>query len=219
MFLWVCILCISAGLNLTMKNKTIKNVIFDLGAVMFEWNPQAITSNFTDDPDLQQRILSDFYYHQTWMDFDCGHITENEAIKRASENLLISEGDAKRLLAQTKESLVLIADTRNVLTTVKDKNMNAYCLSNISPELFEYLSHRHDLFEQFDGIVTSGVENVSKPGKRIFEILFERFKLNPRECLFIDDSADNTATAEEFGVTTITFKGSADCYRKISAYI
>lgn len=202
-----------------MKNKTIKNVIFDLGAVMFQWNPQAITNKFTDDVDLQKRILSDFYYHQTWMDFDCGHITENEAVKRASESLLISEDDATRLLEQTKESLVLIPDTRDVLTMVKDKNMNAYCLSNISPELFEYLSHRHDLFEQFDGIVTSGVENVSKPGKRIFEILFERFKLNPQECLFIDDSADNTATAEEFGVTTITFKGTADCYQKISTFV
>lgn len=202
-----------------MKNKKIKNVIFDLGAVMFDWNPKAITENFTNDVNLQQRILAEFYYHQTWMDFDCGHITEKEAIKRASESLLISEGDAMRLLQETKESLVLISDTRDVLNSVKNKNMKAYCLSNISPELFEYLSHRHDVFDSFDGIVTSGVENVAKPGKRIFEILFERYDLNPHECLFIDDSEANTTTATDLGVAAITFKGTNDCYKKIATYI
>ena len=65
----------------------------------------------------------------------------------------------------------------------------------------------------------SGVENVGKPGKRIFEILFERYNLNPKECLFIDDNIENTETASSFGVTSITFKGSDDCYKKISEYI
>ena len=71
----------------------------------------------------------------------------------------------------------------------------------------------------FDGIVTSGVENTGKPGKQIFQILFNRYDLNPQECLFIDDSAANTATAAGFGVKTITFKGTADCYKKIATYI
>lgn len=115
--------------------------------------------------------------------------------------------------------MVLISKTKQVLKDVKDNKMNAYCLSNISPELFHHLKSQHDLFELFDGIVTSGVENVAKPDKRIFEILFERYQLIPDECLFIDDSAANTKTATELGVTSITFKGSADCYQKIYAYI
>lgn len=203
-----------------MKNEVnIKNVIFDLGAVMFEWNPGAIAENFTDDLDLQNKILDQFYFHQNWMDFDCGHITEAEAVNRAVESLSISKSDAIKLLEQTKSSLVLISKTRDVLTTVKDKNLNAYCLSNISPELFEYLSHRHDLFELFDGIVTSGVENVAKPDKRIFEILLNRYDLLPSESLFIDDSSANTETATELGITSITFKASDKCYENIYIHI
>lgn len=198
---------------------TIKNVIFDLGAVMFEWNPEKIAANFTADKSLQQRILSDFYYHQHWMDFDCGHITESEAIQRATDSLAITAEEAETLLAQTKASLVLIDNTRKVLSEVKEKRLNAYCLSNISHELFEYLSNRHDLFNDFDGIVISGAEKTAKPGKRIFEILFERYQLNPAECLFIDDKADNTATAEHFGVTTVTFRASEDCYSKVYSYL
>ena len=197
----------------------IKNVIFDLGAVMFHWNPEKIAELFTDDVELQQRIQSELYYHQDWIDFDCALITEKEAIKRARKRLEISLDDANELFKQTKHSLHLIEETFEVLKKVKAKNLNAYCLSNISPELFKYVSDRHDLFDLFDGIVTSGVENVGKPGKRIFEILFERYGLNPEECLFIDDSAANTKTAEGFGVTTITFKGTSDCYQTITTYV
>lgn len=205
---------------MTKKNDvTVKHVIFDLGAVMFHWNPEKITELFTDDVELQQRIQSELYYHQDWVDFDCALISEKEAMQRASERLKLSLVDAKDLFEKTKSSLILIEETFELLKKVKNINLNAYCLSNISPELFKYLSERHDLFNLFDGIVTSGVENTGKPGKQIFQILFNRYDLNPQECLFIDDSAANTATAAGFGVKTITFKGTADCYKKIATYI
>jgi len=194
-------------------------VVFDLGAVMFDWNPKAIAENFTSDIELQKRIQSELYYHQDWIDFDCALITEKEATKRASERLEIPLKDAKELFKQTKTSLKLIPKTFAVLKKVKEKNLNAYCLSNISPELFNYLFEQHDLFGLFNGIITSGVEHVGKPGKRIFEILLERNQLKAEECLFIDDSAANTKTATELGIISITFKGSAECYQKINSYI
>ncbi len=221
---WLSIPVVLLGLYLMfIKEKSnspnVKNVIFDLGAVMFDWNPEKITVKFTDDVELQKRIQSELYYHQDWMDFDCALITEKQAISRASERLNISAEETEKLFQQTKQSLTLIQETFEVLKEVKNNKLNAYCLSNISPELFQHLYEQHELFKLFDGIVISGVENVSKPGKRIFEILFERYDLNPRECLFIDDSPANTATANSFGVTTVTFKSSKNCYEKIFSYI
>ena len=196
-----------------------KNVIFDLGAVMFNWNPKAIAENFTDDVDLQERIQSELYYHQDWIDFDNALLTEVEATKRASDRLEISLFQSKDLFKQTKESLTLITKTLDVLKDVKAKKLNAYCLSNISPELFQYVEERNDLFSLFDGIVTSGQENTGKPNRRIFEILLERYQLNPKESLFIDDSAANTSTAIKMGINAITFKGLDSCYAKINEYI
>lgn len=196
-----------------------KNIIFDLGAVMFDWNPKIIAERFTTDSQLQQRIQNELFFHKNWMDFDCGLITEAQAIVVASKQLDISVQEAQRLFELVKTSLVLLPKTEEVLKYVKENNLNAYCLSNISPELFSYLSSRHDLFELFDGIVTSGIENTAKPDKRIFEILVERYQLQPEECLFIDDSPANTATASEMGITTVTFKGSLDCYQQIYRHI
>lgn len=197
----------------------VKNVIFDLGAVMFNWNPKAITESFTDDVVLQQRIQAELYYHQDWIDFDCALITEVEATKRASERLEISLTDAHELFKQTKESLTLISKTFDVLKIVKDKNLKAYCLSNISPELFKHVSERHDLFKLFDGIVTSGEENIGKPDKQIFELLLKRYELEAKESLFVDDSDANTSTATKLGITAVTFKGLDSCYKEIYSYI
>lgn len=197
----------------------IKNVIFDLGAVMFNWNPKEITENFTEDVGLQKKIQSELYYHQDWIDFDCALLTEEETTKRASERLEISLIDADKLFRQTKESLTLISKTLDVLKDVKEKSLRAYCLSNISPELFNHVSERHDLFKLFDGIVTSGEENIGKPDKQIFEILLNRYKLKAKECLFIDDSNANTSTATKLGITAITFKGLDSCYKKIYSHL
>ena len=202
-----------------MTKNNIENVIFDLGAVMFEWNPKKISENFTDDIELQNRIQKELFYHQDWIDFDCALITEQETIKRASEKFELPITDSENLFKQIKQSLVLIEETLAVLKKVKEQSLNAYCLSNISPELFKHLKDNHTLFELFDGIVTSGVENTGKPGKKIFEILLERYQLNTQECLFIDDSEANTRTAASLGINTITFKGSNDCYQRINAYI
>ena len=202
-----------------MDSNNIKNVIFDLGAVMFNWNPKSIAENFTHDVDLQERIQSQLYHHQDWIDFDCALMTEEQTIERAIERLKLPLVETELLFKQTKESLTLITKTFDVLKTVKDNNLNAYCLSNISPELFNYLFERHDLFNLFDGIVTSGAENIGKPNKRIFEILLERYQLNTEECLFIDDSEANTNTAKTLGINTITFKGLDSCYKDIYSYI
>lgn len=196
-----------------------KNIIFDLGAVMFDWNPKLISERFTDDINLQSRIQNELFYHHNWLNFDCGLVTEEEAIFVASQQLNISLLESKRLFELVKTSLVLLPKTEKVLKTVKAKSFNAYCLSNISPELFKHLSSKHGLFELFDGVVTSGVENIAKPDKRIFEILCERFDLQPEECLFIDDSAVNTKAATELGITTVTFKGLDSCYEEIYNYI
>ena len=202
-----------------MSKPEIKNVIFDLGAVMFDWNPEKITQNFTGDIELQKRIQSELYYHQDWMDFDCALITEKQAIERASKRLSLSLNKTEKLFMQTKQSLTLILKTHELLVDVKNKKLNAYCLSNISPELFEHLNEQHELFDLFDGIVTSGVEKVGKPDEQIFNILLKRFQLESKECLFIDDSLANTDTAKSIGIHSVTFKGSDNCYKEVYSYI
>ena len=44
-----------------------------------------------------------------------------------------------------------------------------------------------------------------KPERRIYEILLDRYRLDPAETLFIDDRAANIAMARELGINGFRF--------------
>ena len=49
-----------------------------------------------------------------------------------------------------------------------------------------------------------------KPTKAIYELLLRKYKLNAKECLFIDDNFDNVAAAEQVGIKSIHLKNIDD---------
>jgi putative hydrolase of the HAD superfamily len=63
----------------------VKNWVFDLGAVLLEWNPQAIISAFTTDVDQQKTIMKEVFQHPDWLAMDRGLLSEIEAIPGAAE--------------------------------------------------------------------------------------------------------------------------------------
>ena len=64
---------------------------------------------------------------------------------------------------------------------------------------------RFPVYRLFDGEVVSCEEGTVKPEPRIYEILLERYGLDPAETLFIDDRAANIAAAEGLGIAGYLF--------------
>ncbi len=62
-------------------------------------------------------------------------------------------------------------------------------LSNWSAETFPLARERFEFLAWFEEIVLSGDVGVNKPDRRIFEYLAERFDIEPKATLFIDDSS------------------------------
>jgi 2-haloacid dehalogenase len=62
-----------------------------------------------------------------------------------------------------------------------------------------------DFLHWFEGIVVSGDEKLIKPDPRIYQLLFEKFKIEPEESIFIDDSLKNVEAARELGMVSIHF--------------
>ena len=196
-----------------------KNWVFDLGAVLLEWNPQAIVSTFTADVDQQKTLLREIFLHPDWLAMDCGRLSEAEAIPRAAERTSLKQPDIIALFDSVRESLTIIPDTLDLLETARKNGRTLYCLSNMSPENYAFLKNKYKFFDYFHGIVVSGLENTMKPEKKIFQILLQRFALDPEETLFIDDRSENTRVAEQFGMSAITFTGKSECYTKITSYL
>ena len=53
--------------------------------------------------------------------------------------------------------------------------------------------------------MVSGEVGVIKPDPRIFELLLERFAIDPKRAVYIDDVAANVDAARPFGIHTVHF--------------
>ena len=84
--------------------------------------------------------------------------------------------------------------------------MPLYGLTNWSRETFPIARQRFDFLDWFEGIVVSGEEGVAKPDPGIFQILLDRYALDARNLLFIDDSPINVEVAEGLGFHTHLFQ-------------
>ena len=89
---------------------------------------------------------------------------------------------------------------------INHPDYRVYALTNWSAETFPMALAMFDFLHWFEGIVVSGDENTRKPFPKIYEILLERFKIEPSEAVFIDDSSDNVKAAEAFGITGIHYQ-------------
>ena len=180
----------------------IKNIIFDLGNVIINYNQDKIINNFTIDEDEKIFIKEKIFKSPEWKLLDLGQITNNAAIEEIQKRNDIKYNKLINIfLHEWYKTQPINKDIVEIAKKLKERNYNIYVLSNMAKETYEYFKNI-DFFKVCNGIVISSHENVKKPDERIFNILLTRYKLNPKECLFIDDDDTNKSydTANKIGI-------------------
>ena len=180
----------------------IKNIIFDLGNVIINYNQDKIINNFTIDENEKIFIKEEIFKSPEWKLLDLGQITNNAAIEEIQKRNDIKYNKLINIfLHEWYKTQPINKDIVEIAKKLKERNYNIYVLSNMAKETYEYFKNI-DFFKVCNGIVISSHENVKKPDERIFNILLTRYKLNPKECLFIDDDDTNRSyeTANKIGI-------------------
>ena len=95
-------------------------------------------------------------------------------------------------------------DFKEIAEILKKKYFLAV-LSNDVTEWSKCLRKRFRLNYLFKIAIISGDVGLRKPDKKIFKLLLERIKSDPKDCVFIDDKLVNVRSASEFGFKTILF--------------
>ena len=180
----------------------IKNIIFDLGNIIINYNQDKIINNFTIDEDEKIFIKEKIFKSPEWKLLDLGQITNNAAIEEIQKRNDIKYNKLINIfLHEWYKTQPINKDIVEIAKKLKERNYNIYVLSNMAKETYEYFKNI-DFFKVCNGIVISSHENVKKPDERIFNILLTRYKLNTKECLFIDDDDTNKSydTANKIGI-------------------
>ncbi len=191
-----------------MPDKRIDNVIFDLGGVLVDWDPKYLYSKvFNNDEKRINSFLTEVCTPEWNIEQDAGRSLA-EATQLLVEKFPEQE-DYIRLFYDRWEEMIRgeVRGTVTLLEKLKKVNAhNLYALTNWSAETFPVALERFDFLGFFQGIVVSGEEKTRKPFRRIYEILFDRYEVDPRSSIFIDDSLPNVETAIELGMTGIHFR-------------
>lgn len=172
-----------------------KNIVFDLGGVVFARNPQRCTPEFIDffafvrDP--QMPLFWEEYDRGTW------------SLERTKEEMCRIKGCTREACDRFVEQAIALQEaiepTERLIADLKAAGYRLYVLSNMSREFIDFL-RRFPVYGLFDGEVVSCEEHTVKPEPQIYRILLERYGLDPAQTLFVDDRPCNIAAAEELGI-------------------
>jgi 2-haloacid dehalogenase len=188
-------------------NPRYADIIFDFGGVLIDWNPRFLYRKFFDgDATSMERFLTEIGFTEWNLQQDLGRPFA-EGVAGLCGRFPAYAELIKAYDGRWEESIAgPIQPTVGILRRLKKAGHRLHGLSNWSVEKFEIVRPKYEFFDWFDMILVSGEVKLVKPDPRIYDVLLERIGRKPEECLFIDDSLNNIASADQLGFKTIHYK-------------
>ena len=183
----------------------IKNIVFDLGGVLIDWNPGYLYDHVFSDKSEMEFFLENVCASGWNLKQDAGY-----PLSEATKELQLQYPQYQKEIAMyygewTKMLGGEMYENTRLLKLLKIK-YRVFALTNWSAETFPVAFERFPFLKEFEGIVVSGAEKVVKPDPKIYEILLNRYQLKAKESLFIDDNLNNLVAAEKMGFYTLHMK-------------
>lgn len=193
----------------------IKNIVFDFGGVLVDWNPRYLYKDIFNSEEEMEDFLANICTNEWNVQQDAGR-----SLAEGTKVLQAQFPEHRDMIQQFYDGWkVMLKDEIPEHTSLLEplsKKYPLYGLTNWSGETFPYARERFPFFNKyFKGIVVSGDEKMIKPGKEIFNLLLDRYLLEAEESVFIDDNYDNILTANEMGFKTIHIREGLDLKREL----
>ena len=194
----------------------IKNIIFDFGGVVMDWNPRYFFKDYFNDDEKMEYFLKNITTDEWNIEQDRGRtLAEGTAIQVANfpewEKEIRAYYDNWTTMLKSE-----IADNVAVLRKLEHSEYELFGLTNWSAETFPYALENYDFFSIFKGkIVVSGTEKLIKPNPEIWHVLLNRYQIKAEESVFIDDNFKNIEVAKSLGFICIHIKEDTDLEKEL----
>lgn len=189
----------------------IKNVIFDCGQVMIEFNAPRMLAYLGAYGEAQDLLVRQIYQGPEWRLLDQGVITEQQTVDAVCRRVPAEyHGVVEAFVTGWwKQPFVPIPGMEDLMRELKAAGYGLYVLSNVSDSYVKF-KDRLPGIELFDGVFASSDYKLLKPEPEIYQTFLKTFSLDAAECVFIDDVAANVAGAERCGIRGIRFTGDTE---------
>ena len=189
-----------------LKSGMIRNVIFDVGKVLVDYDWEDYLDSFGFDSEKRERIAKATFQSQIWDERDRGLYEEDVYVKQFQE---LDPQDAEEIKMVIRNSGQTIRKRPYADTWVKylkSKGYHTYILSNYSSYMLDHTKKELTFRKEMDGEVFSCYAKQLKPEPEIYRTILDRYQLKPEESVFIDDRPENCEGARKQGIHTICFE-------------
>ena len=199
-----------------------KNIVFDCGQVLVHFDPTNIVRCYlTDEDDIKRVEEVVFSRPAPWALMDEDKMSVEEAKQYFAEKLNDERltKAACRLLDNWMFNLPVISGVYECIEMLKAAGKNIYLISNINMTFADRcmeVPSFNRLFSNFSGLVFSAKEALCKPDPEIFTRFLNRYNLDAKDCIFVDDTLENLDGAKKAGIDGYHFDQN---FKKLTAYL
>lgn len=179
----------------------IKNIIFDIGGVIFDDSKKNIEKLLNQNCDNIYKKA----YGTNFKKCLLGQMTIQEHINELKNEEEFNEINFILKKENLIKSYPLIKENFKYIKELKNKGYKLYLLTNITEDSYNYINELIDINKVFDGGIYSYQENLIKPDYNIYELLINKYKLKKEETIFFDDKEKNVTAANKIGIKSIIF--------------
>ncbi|MBY8828459.1 HAD family hydrolase [Hephaestia mangrovi] len=195
-----------------------KAVVFDVGRVLFDWDPRFLYERLIDDDQALDAFLREVVTTEWHFQHDAGR-----PFAETSAELIAQFPEHEALIALWQPRFndtnkAPIPGMHELVAELDAAGVPLYAITNFSGEFWPPFRAKHaQLFDRFRDVVVSGDEKLMKPDAAIYRLALDRFGLAPHEAVFIDDNRDNVAGAAAVGMAAIHFSDARALRTELAA--
>ena len=197
---------------------SVSAVIFDVGNVLYGWDPEAFLARQLPEDEARLRFIEDIDLWG-WHDSLDGGRPFDEAAAELSErfpdyaHLIAAWGE--RFGETVKDP---VPGVHAIVEALDARGIPLFAITNFSADFWPPFHAREQaFFARFRDIVVSGEEKLLKPDPAIYYRALDRFGLKPGEALFVDDRKINVEGAIAVGMKAHLFTDAGDLRARLES--
>lgn len=185
-------------------------IVFDIGGVFIDWDPEYLYSTLIPDAAEREFFLTHVCPRIWNAHQDLGLHSWAQAvearIKIYPQYAALIHAYNNRWADMVKGAIV---ETVQIKNDLRQAGIPLYAITNFSVEKWALAQTLWPFLSDFDGVIVSGAEKLLKPDPAIYRLLCQRYGLNAQDCLFIDDVPANIDAAKSVGMMGHVFTSAA----------
>lgn len=185
--------------------KQVEAVVFDVGRVIVQWDLRHLFGQLINDPQELDWFCENVVTEEWHFEHDAGRPLAEMVPERKAQfpdHAHLIDAYANRFLDTIPGP---VPGTADLIRQLAAREVPLFAITNFGAEFWHQFRPTEPVLDHFRDIVVSGEERLVKPDPAIFQLAEQRFRVDAKAMLFIDDNPANIATANALGWQTHHF--------------